>query len=151
MPAPLFNPHALTLDASRSWVGYAALVRGLGVNAPVAGECAVADGHIRGSVRAEADIRIFDQRYRPTDDIAGHLQFVLEHETLDLLVLSRVFRHVGTEAITAGGEPGSAPYFPTNFPLNDLAVRVAAERRNKSNNIQLIVYKQTLKSNNKLT
>ena len=111
MPAPLFNPHALKLDASRRWVGYAALVRGLGLSAPVASECAVADGHIRGSVRAEAGIRIFDQRYRPTDDIAGHLQFALKHETLDLLVLSRVFRHVGTEAVTAivGANPARQP------------------------------------------
>ena len=101
MPTPLFNPHALTLDASRRWVGYAALVRGLGLSVPVAAECAVANGHIRGSVRAEAGVRIFDQRYRPTDDITGHLQFALKHEMLDLLVLSRVFRHVGTEAVTA--------------------------------------------------
>ena len=40
MPAPLFNPHALKLDASRRWVGYAALVRGLGLSVPVAAECA---------------------------------------------------------------------------------------------------------------
>ena len=100
MPTPLFNPHALTLDASRRWVGYAALVRGLGLSAPMAAECAVAEGHIRGSVRAEAGVRIFDQRYRPTDDIAGHLHFALKHEALDLLVLSRVLGRMGPEAVT---------------------------------------------------
>lgn len=100
MPAPLFNPHALTLDASRRWVGYAALVRGLGLSAPVAAECAVANGHIRGSVRTEDGVRIFDQRYRPTDDVGGHLHFALKHEALDLLVLSRVLGRMGPEAVT---------------------------------------------------
>ena len=100
MPATLFNLHALTLDASRRWVGYAALVRGLGLSAPVAGECAVADGHIRGSARTEDGVRIFDQRYRPTDDLAGHLQFALKHEALDLIVLSRVFCRIGPDVVT---------------------------------------------------
>ena len=83
MPAPLFNPHALTLDASRRWVGYAALVRGLGLSVPVAGECAVADGHIRGSVRAEAGIRIFDQRYRLFDlNLSDHFIHIAQEHCL---------------------------------------------------------------------
>ena len=54
----------------------------------------------RVRVRAEAGVRIFDQRYRPTDDIAGHLHFALKHEALDLLVLSRVLGRMGPEAVT---------------------------------------------------
>jgi hypothetical protein len=97
--APLFNPHTLALDASRRWAGYAALVRGLGLKAPMEAGCAVADGHVRGSVRTEAGVRVFDRRYRPTDDLGGHLSFALKHEALDLLVLSRVFRHIGPDMV----------------------------------------------------
>ncbi|MCK0505729.1 Fic family protein [Aromatoleum anaerobium] len=96
---PFFDTHALALDASRRWVGYAALLRGLGLEAPLGPACAVADGHVRGSVRVEAGVRIFDQRYRPSDDLAGHLLFALKHETLDLLVLSRLFRHLGRDVV----------------------------------------------------
>jgi len=100
-PLPVFDTYALSLGASRRWVGYAALLRGLGLEAPMGPGCAVADGHIRGSVRVEAGVRIFDQRYRPSDDPGGHLVFALKHETLDLLALSRVLRHLGCDMIAA--------------------------------------------------
>lgn len=67
----------------------------------------VAEGHVRGSVHVEAGVRIFDQRYRPSDDLAGHLLFALKYETLDLLVLSRLFRHLGRDVVAGivGGNP----------------------------------------------
>ncbi len=46
-------------------------------------------------------MRLYDQRYQPKGDIAGHLIFALKHETLDLLVLKRIFLRLGAETITA--------------------------------------------------
>ncbi|NMG16654.1 Fido domain-containing protein [Aromatoleum bremense] len=96
----LFDNSALALDASRRWAGYAALMRGLKLEAPLTERCAVASGHVKGSVRLEGELRVYDQRYRPADDIAGHLLFALKHETLDLLVLKRVLQRLGAEAVT---------------------------------------------------
>ena len=80
----------ITIDASRRWVGYAALQRSLGTELPLREPCAVATGHVRGSVRLENGIRVYDQRYRPEGNVAGHIFFALKHETLDLLVLKSI-------------------------------------------------------------
>lgn len=46
---------------------------------------------MRGSSRKEAAWRIFDKRYWPGDTFASHLTFALRHESLDLVILKRVF------------------------------------------------------------
>src|SRR3546814_4624051 len=79
--------------------GWAALVNGLGIAAPVRAASAVAGGHIKGSHRAEDRWTIFDKRYWPGDGIADHISFALRHERFDPLVLKRVFDAVGPDVI----------------------------------------------------
>jgi len=78
-------------------VGWAALVKGLGLAAPVRAPSVVAEGHIRGSRRTEGGWTVFDKRYWPGDKATDHLSFALRHEPIDLLILKRAF-----EAIPAG-------------------------------------------------
>jgi len=77
--------------------GLAALVKGLGLAAPVRVPSAVAEGHIRGSRRTNTDWTVFDKRYWPGDKVTEHLSFALRHEPIDLLILKRAF-----DAIPAG-------------------------------------------------
>ncbi len=79
---PAIDDRDITIDANRRWVGYAALQHSLGTELPLREFCAVSTGHVRGSVRLENGIRLYDQRYQPEGNIAGHLFFALKHETL---------------------------------------------------------------------
>lgn len=81
--------------------GWAALVHGLGIAAPVRTVSAVATGYIRGSQREEDGWTIFDKRYWPGDRITDHLSFALRHEDIDLLILKRVFDAIEPDEITA--------------------------------------------------
>jgi len=71
--------------------GWAALVQGLAISAPVRRPYCVSEQYVSGSRREESGWTILDKRYWPGDDIAEHLAFALRHENLDLLVLKRVF------------------------------------------------------------
>lgn len=77
--------------------GWAALVRGFDLDAPVRVPSAVAEGHIRGSRRTGGGWTVFDKRYWPGDKATDHLSFALRHEPIDLLILRRAF-----DAIPAG-------------------------------------------------
>jgi hypothetical protein len=77
-------------------VGWAALVHGLGLAAPVKAPSAVAESHIKGSRRTESGWTVFDKRYWPGDKVADHLSFALRHEPIDLLILKRAFDAIPT-------------------------------------------------------
>src|SRR5690606_28364454 len=79
--------------------GWAALVKALSIPAPVRGPSCVSDKHIKGSQREDGIWRVFDKRYWPGDNLADHLTFALRHETLNLLVLKRIFEAVPSQAI----------------------------------------------------
>lgn len=79
--------------------GWAALVKALSIPAPVRGPSCVSEKHIKGSQREDGPWRVFDKRYWPGDNLADHLTFALRHETLDLLVLKRIFEAVPSQAI----------------------------------------------------
>ncbi len=81
--------------------GWAALVHGLGLAAPVRAASAVAEGHIRGSQRREDGWTVYDKRYWPGDTIADHLSFALRHEPIDLLILKRAFDAMAAQQLTA--------------------------------------------------
>ncbi len=72
--------------------GLAALVHALSVKAPVRQPCAISGKHIRGSHREEDGWRLYDKRYWPGDTLGDHLTFALRHESVDLLVLKRIFQ-----------------------------------------------------------
>ena len=81
--------------------GWAALVHGLDIAAPARAVSAVAAGYIRGSYREENGWTIFDKRYWPGDSITDHLSFALRHESLDLLILKRIFDVIEPDEIAA--------------------------------------------------
>ena len=81
--------------------GWAALVHGLGIAAPVRAASAVASGYIKGSRRDAAGWTVFDKRYWPGRHVTDHIRFALRHEWFDPLVLKRVFDAVDQETISA--------------------------------------------------
>jgi Fic family protein len=88
--------------------GWAALVHGLGLAAPVRAPSVVAEAHIRGSQRNDDGWTVFDKRYWPGDRATDHLTFALRHEPIDLLILKRAF-----EAISADELAGFIKASPT--------------------------------------
>jgi len=90
MPGTALFQDRLLNDETRL-AGLAALVQALAVKAPVRQPSVVSEKYIRGSHRDEGGWRIYDKRYWPGDSFADHLTFALRHESLDLLVLKRIF------------------------------------------------------------
>ncbi len=80
-------------------IGWAALVHGLNLKAPVRGPACVSEKHVRGSQRTEGSWRVFDKRYKLGDQFADHLSFALRHENIDLLVLKRAFDAVPPKVV----------------------------------------------------
>lgn len=80
-----------TVPARTRLVGWAALAQALAVPAPVRRLSCISEQHIRGSQRQEGDWTVFDKRYWPGDSFADHLTFALRHESIDLLLLKRIF------------------------------------------------------------
>lgn len=96
---PMFQDRLVPKGARLA--GWAALVHGLGIAAPVRAASAVAGGYIKGSQREEAGWTVFDKRYWPGHHVTDHIGFALRHEWFDPLVLKRVFDAVGPDTISA--------------------------------------------------
>ncbi len=79
--------------------GWAALVHGLDLAAPVRSASVVAEGHVGGSKRTADGWTVFDKRYWPGDRFTDHLTFALRHEPIDLLVLKRAFETIPVEEV----------------------------------------------------
>ena len=75
-------------------IGWAALVAGLNLEAPVRQPSCVSRKHVRGSRREVNGWRVFDKRYAPGDQFVDHLGFALRHENIDLLILRRALESV---------------------------------------------------------
>ncbi|MFN4099299.1 MAG: Fic family protein [Pararhodobacter sp.] len=56
---------------------------------------------MRGNVRTDGIWQVYDKRYLPDATLEGHLGFALRHETIDLLILKRVFDAVPQQDIEA--------------------------------------------------
>jgi hypothetical protein len=95
---PVFQERAVPSQSRLA--GWAAMVRSLGIQAPVRDPIAVSANHVSGSRRRESGWSVFDKRYWPGDQFEDHLGFALRHESLDLLVLKRIFEVVPAEAIS---------------------------------------------------
>ena len=69
--------------------GYAALIAAFQLKVPAPDELvAISDRH---TLRREGVWRVLTPRYAPEDTLAGHLEFALRHEGVDLGVLNAVF------------------------------------------------------------
>lgn len=82
-------------------VGWAAIVYGLDIKAPVRGLSCVSKKFIRGSQRTEGAWQVFDKRYWPGNRLVDHLSFALRHENIDLLILKRAFDSVPANEMEA--------------------------------------------------
>ncbi|MEH6695362.1 MAG: Fic family protein [Hyphomonas sp.] len=89
------------LPENSGLIGWAALVHGLGLDAPVREPACVSSGHISGSQRHEGPWRLFDKRYNPGEDPIAHIVFALRNETFDLLILKRAFDALGPKPLEA--------------------------------------------------
>ena len=88
-PMPIFQERSVP-DGARL-AGWAALVHGLRIAAPVRRPNCVSEQYVSGSRRQEGAWVVFDKRYWPGESFADHLTFALRHEDIDLLILKRVF------------------------------------------------------------
>lgn len=95
--SPYFQDSAVP-DETRL-AGWAALVREFSIRTPVRQPSCVSEKHIKGSQREERNWRVFDKRYWPGNSLADHLTFAFRHETLDLLILKRIFDAVPGDAV----------------------------------------------------
>lgn len=80
-----------TVPGDSRLAGWAHLAQIYGIAAPVRQPSYVSNQHVRGSRRAEGAWTVFDKRYWPGDTFADHLTFALRHESIDLLIMKRVF------------------------------------------------------------
>jgi len=90
-----------SIPAHSKLAGWAALVQAFHLAAPVRRLSCVSEQHVRGSQRREGDWTVFDTRYWPGDSFADHLTFALRHETIDLLILKRLFDTVPKAEVEA--------------------------------------------------
>ncbi len=97
--APAFQDRIVPQETRLA--GWAALVHGLGIAAPVRAASAVASGFIKGSRRDAAGWNVFDKRYWPGRHVTDHIRFALRHEWFNPLVLKRVFEAADQETISA--------------------------------------------------
>lgn len=81
--------------------GWSALISSLGIRAPMRNPACISEKHVRGNKRTEHPWEVYDKRYKPEDTLKGHLNFALRHETIDLLILNRVFDAVPQTEIEA--------------------------------------------------
>lgn len=90
-----------TVPAETRLAGWAWLVQSFGARAPVRHPSVVSDQHVKASSREAGDWTIYDKRYWPGDGFGDHLGFALRNETLDLLVLKRIFDVVPQNTVAA--------------------------------------------------
>ena len=82
-----------------SLVGYAALVHALHVDVSLRSVVCVSSVSVREGRHVADGVILFDRRYRPADDVGGHLFFALRHEDPDLRALKRIFYALPDDAI----------------------------------------------------
>jgi hypothetical protein len=81
--------------------GYAALVYGLSIEAPVRKPVCISKKYVRGSLQQKDGWQIFDKRYFPGNLLTDHLVFALKHEWMDLLIVKSVFLAIQKKELEA--------------------------------------------------
>ena len=87
------------VPANCTLAGYSALVHAFSIQAPIKIPACVASRTIRGTSRTNDGWALFDRRVTPENTLTGHLFFALKYETLDLLILKRVFEQADQDEI----------------------------------------------------
>lgn len=79
------------LPAHSILVGWPALVANLRVRALVRAPAIISGKPVRERRRSEGPWTVYDKRYLPEGTLEGHLNFALQYEPIDFLILKRVF------------------------------------------------------------
>ncbi len=108
------TPHVFqekTVPKDTALAGYAALIQAYGLQAPLRVASCVAQQTIRGTVRLVGEWQLFDKRLLPKPSLRDHIFFALRYETLDLLILKRLFLKTSPGTIEAAirSEPFGIP------------------------------------------
>lgn len=98
-PSRFFQERYVPADSEP--VGLAALVQAFQVQAPVRTPCCVSHRRFKESIRQADGWRIFDSKYSVDSTVQAHLNFALRHETVDLLVLKRIFQALPPQVVSA--------------------------------------------------
>lgn len=87
------------VPSGTSLAGLSALVHAFNVPAPVRAPSCISQQNIKGHIRHERGWTIYSKRYELEPTVQAHLNFAMRYETIDLLVLKRVFLSLPAEAI----------------------------------------------------
>lgn len=115
--------------------GWAALVHELDVPAPLRSFSCVSEQHVLGSVSRSDNWTVYDKRYAPEDTFAGHLNFALKHEPIDLLILKRIFERISPQQMieyvnsAPNGVPNRRAWFLYEWLLEPLSIADAGKVR----------------------
>jgi hypothetical protein len=85
------------VPASTTLAGFAALTHTFDLQAPIRHPMAISSGAISGGHRKSGVWTVYGASYEPEQSLAGHLGFAFKYETLDLLVLKKLFLAVGPD------------------------------------------------------
>lgn len=83
-------------------LGYSYLIENYGLSARPLAVRAELDSSVRGrDSRRQGDqqVLVFQPNYKPDDTLAGHLQFALRYEGINLEVLTLLFQHTGNDEL----------------------------------------------------
>jgi len=86
---PFFQDKHMPQEASL--VGISALVQALNVEAPVRHPACILGHRGNQAVKETEEWRQFDNKYTVEQTVEAHLTFAMRHESIDLLVLKRIF------------------------------------------------------------
>lgn len=87
------------VPSSTSLAGLSALVHAFDVPAPVREPSCISERNKKGHIRQECGWTIYSKRYELEPTIQAHLNFARRYESIDLLVLKRVFKALPVQAI----------------------------------------------------
>ncbi|MBI1268652.1 MAG: cell filamentation protein Fic [Cryomorphaceae bacterium] len=79
--------------------GLSALVHAFGVQAPVRELSCVSEQNIKGHIKEDRGWRVYSKRHELAPTVKAHLNFAMRYESIDLLVLKRVFQVLPTDAV----------------------------------------------------
>ncbi len=87
------------LASGTSLAGLAALVHAFDVQAPVRKPACISEQNIKGHIKEIPGWQIYSKRYELEPTIEAHLNFAMRYESLDLLVLKRIFLALPPQAV----------------------------------------------------
>lgn len=80
------------LPTGTTLAGLSALVQAFNVQAPVRELSCISEQNIKGHIKEDREWRVYSKRHELAPTVEAHLNFAMRHESIDLLVLKRVFQ-----------------------------------------------------------